>query len=127
MKKYILLIPTLIFFAFQSSKTLKGTWQFVGGIYNGKKEGATKEYALQRQYTATNYQAFVVEKGYKPEKYETGNYILKADTCVDTETFSSQPSKITNIPIHYQYVIRHDSLILRGKLPTGMQVEGYWK
>lgn len=123
----ILFFFGLIAVSFQEVKTLKGTWEFVGGIYNGKKEGAPTAYTLQRKYDRTTYDAFALEKGYKPEKYESGNYILAADTCTDTETFSSQPSKITNIPIHYAYTVRNDTLILRGKLPTGMQVEEYWK
>jgi len=127
MIKYCTLFIAIIFFSFQSPKTLKGTWEFVGGIYNGKREGATKEYSLHRKYTATNYEAFVIEKGYKPEKYETGNYALKGDTCVDTETYSKQHSDITNIPIHYLFTVRNDTLILKGKLPTGMQVEEYWR
>jgi len=113
--------------SFQPALSLKGTWQFVGGIYNGKKEGAPTEYALQRKYTPGHYEAFALEKGYKTQKYEAGNYVFKGDTCVDTETFSSQPSKITNIPIHYIYTLKHDTLTLRAKLPTGMQVEEYWK
>jgi hypothetical protein len=72
MKKYSIIFIILILCSFNNPTTLKGTWEFVGGIYNGKKEGATTEYALHRKYSATNYEAFVVEKGYKPEKYEAG-------------------------------------------------------
>ena len=46
----------------------------------------------------------------KTEKYEAGTYILKGDTCIETETFCSQPSKITNIPIHYLYAFKKDTL-----------------
>lgn len=117
----------LILCSFQRQPTLKGTWEFVGGIYNGKKEGATTGYTLRRKYDAAHYEAFAVEKGYKDEKYESGNYILKGDTCIDTETFCSQPSKITNIPMHYLYTLKNDTLTLKGTLPTGMIVEEYWK
>jgi hypothetical protein len=127
MKKYTICLIALALCAFQNPTTLKGTWKFVGGIYNGKKEGGTTEYTLQRKYDAKHYEAFIIEKGYKPEKYETGDYILKGDTCVDTETFSKQQSGITNIPVPYLYSVRNDTLTIKGKLPTGMQVEEYWK
>jgi hypothetical protein len=113
--------------SFSTVQTLKGTWKFVGGIYNGKREGATKEYSLQRIYSNSQFDAFIVEKGSKPEKYQSGYYTLKGDTCIETETFSSQPSKLTGVPVHYQYEVRRDSLILKGTLPTGMVVEEYWK
>ena len=125
MKQSIFIFIIITLYSFQNPNTLKGTWKFVGGIYNGKKEGAPAGYTLHRKYDAVHYEAFALEKGFKPEKYETGNYVLKGDTCTDTETFSSQPSKITNIPIHYLYVVQHDTLILRGTLPTGMVVEEY--
>jgi len=107
--------------------SLRGNWELVGGIYNGKKEGAPTAYALHRKYNENSYEAFAIEKGYEPEKFETGTYVLNGDTCVDTETFCTQPSKITNIPIHYLYTIKNDTLTLKGTLPTGMQVEEYWK
>ncbi|MDB5131816.1 MAG: hypothetical protein JWR02_1565 [Mucilaginibacter sp.] len=113
--------------SFQYIATLKGTWQFVGGIYNGKKEGATVDYALRRKYKAGQYEAFIIEKDAKPEKFEAGNYVIVGDTCIDTETFCSQPSKIVNIPIHYFYTLRNDTLTLKGILPTSMRVEEYWK
>lgn len=113
--------------SFQAPKSLKGTWEFAGGIYNGKKEGAPKGYSLHRKYDATHYEAFAIEKGYKTEKYESGTYVLNGDSCIDKETFCSQPSKITNIPIHYLYTIKNDTLTLCGKLPTGMVVKEYWK
>jgi hypothetical protein len=127
MKKNFILFVALILCSFYNPTTLKGTWEFVGGIYNGKKEGAPTDYALQRKYNASQYEAFVIEKGSKPEKFETGDYVLNGDTCVDTETFCSQPSKITNIPIHYLYTLKNDTLTLKAKIPTGMQVEEYWK
>lgn len=126
--RYLLIIPAfLLLISFQSAPNLKGTWEFAGGIYNGKKEGAPTDYKLQRKYTATGYEAFAMQKGYRTEKYETGTYVFKGDTCVDTETFCSQPSKITNIPIHYIYTLKNDTLTLKGTLPTGMRVEEYWK
>jgi hypothetical protein len=131
MNKYILYtgIVVLIFsiYSFQLTPVITGTWEFVGGIYNGKKEGAPTTYALHRKYSARGYEAFAIEKGYKTQKYEAGIYFFKADTCVDTETFSAQPSKITNVPIHYTYTLRNDTLTLKGTLPTGMRVEEYWK
>jgi hypothetical protein len=127
MKTFSLLFGILTLCSFQSPLSLKGTWQFVGGIYNGKKEGATVDYKLERKYTSGHYQAFASEKGYKTQKYEAGTYVFKGDTCVDTETFSAQPSKLTNIPIHYLYTLRNDTLTLKGTLPTGMRVEEYWK
>ena len=127
MKNTFIAFALLLLCASQNPPTtLKGTWEFVGGIYNGKKEGAPTDYALQRKYNAGHYEAFLIEKGSKPEKFETGDYVLNGDTCVDTETFCSQPSKITNIPIHYLYTLKNDTLTLKAKIPTGMQVEEYW-
>src|ERR1700712_4652620 len=123
MKKYTIIIIALSLCAFQNPKTLKGTWEFVGGIYNGKKEGATTDYSLQRKYNATHYEAFVVEKGTKPEKFEAGDYAMKNDTLTDIETYSKQQSDITNTPIHYRYSVKNDTLTIKGKLPSGMQVE----
>ncbi|HWZ14345.1 MAG TPA: hypothetical protein VNW95_03825 [Mucilaginibacter sp.] len=127
MKKLSILFASLCLYSFAAPPDLKGTWQFVGGIYNGKREGATVEYALRRKYKAGSYEAFAIEKGSKPQKFEAGNYVIIGDTCIDTETFCSQPSKITNIPIHYFYTLRNDTLTLKGTLPTGMTVEEYWK
>ncbi|MDP9046798.1 MAG: hypothetical protein M3N14_01590 [Bacteroidota bacterium] len=122
-----LLIASLLLCSFSTPHNLNGTWEFAGGIYNGKREGATVNYTLQRKYKGGHYEAFAIEKGSKPEKYEAGNYLIAGDTCIDTETFSSQPSKITNIPLHYFYTLRNDTLTLKGKLPGGMIVEEYWK
>jgi hypothetical protein len=113
--------------SFQQVLSFKGTWIFKGGVYNGKKEGAPADYTLQRKYQAATFDAYVLEKGEKPQKYQSGNYQLKNDTCLETETYSAQPSKLTGKTLHYQYTIRHDTLIFSGVLPTGMKVEEYWK
>jgi len=127
MKQSFVVFLFIMFCSFQSPVSLKGTWEFAGGIYNGKKEGAPAEYALHRKYDEIRYVALVVENGYKPEEYENGYYYIKGDTCVDTETFCAQPSKITNIPIRYIMSLHHDTLTFSGTLPTGMVVEEYWK
>src|SRR5258708_6834916 len=114
MKNTFIAFVLMLLCSFHNPPTLKGTWEFVGGIYNGKKEGAPTEYALQRKYDALHYTAFAIQKGYKTEKYEAGNYTFKGDTCVDTETFCSQQSKITNIPIYYLYTLKNDTLTLKG-------------
>jgi hypothetical protein len=131
MKKAIYLICTLlvslVVLSFTGKITLKGTWEFRGGIYNGKKEGPPKEYILQRKYDNAHFEAFATDSSNRPEKYEAGDYVLKGDTCIETETYSSQPSKLTGIPVSYLYSVRNDTLTLRATLPSGMVVEEYWK
>lgn len=117
----------LLIYSFTGKETLKGVWDFAGGIYNGKKEGAPVGYILQRKYTNHNYEAFAIDSGGKPEKYEAGNYVLKGDTCIETETYSSQPSKLKDISVSYWYSIHHDTLTLKATLPSGMVIEEYWR
>ncbi len=131
MKRVVLFLSIggvlLLALSFASVKNLKGVWEFKGGIYNGKKENAPDTYSLHRKYDKQHYEAFLIEKDAAPQKYEAGDYLLKGDTCIETETYSSQPSKITGIAIRYLYTIRNDTLILRGTLPSGMVVEEYWR
>ncbi|WP_461452208.1 hypothetical protein [Mucilaginibacter sp.] len=122
-----LFLAVVLFSSFQIADNLSGTWEYAGDITNGKKEAAPTEYSLQRKYTSTNYEAFVLEKGYQPEKYETGDYTLKNDSCLETQTWCGQPSNLLNITIHYHYNITNDTLILTGFLPNGTSVEEYWK
>ena len=86
-----------------------------------------KDYTLQRKYTATEYQAYLLEKGEKPYLYEAGDYKLLADTCLETQTFSAQPSKLKGITVRYAYAVKHDTLVLKAKLPNGFIEEDYWK
>jgi hypothetical protein len=127
--KVVLLLSTLCggFSSVQTITSLKGKWQYIGGLYNGKKDNPPTEYALHRVYDEAHFDAYALEKGYKPERYEAGDYMIKGDTCIETQTFCSQPTKLKNIPVHYLFSVRNDSLILKGKLPTGMVVEEYWK
>jgi len=108
------------------TNNLEGKWQYAGGIYNGKKEGGTEGYQLQRTYTDKQFEAFMIEDGGAPQKYQAGDYNLSKDSCTETETFSTQPSKLTGVAVHYNYKLKNDTLTLTGKLPTGMQVEEYW-
>jgi hypothetical protein len=128
MKKLaFLFFLSIIICSFSSVNTLKGTWEFRGGIYKGKTEDAPKGYSLQRKYSDTQYDAYLQEKGEKAIKYESGRYTLKDDTCLETQTYCSQPSKLIGITIHYLYTIRHDTLILQAKMPNGNLEEDYWK
>lgn len=108
-------------------KTLTGAYQYAGGIYNGKAEKASQGYMLQRKYDKTSYMGLFIEKGEKTLIYEKGNYSLRRDTCLETQTYSSQPSKVTGVTLHYQYRLIHDTLIFKGVLPNGTTVEEYWK
>lgn len=124
---FLLLPAILILSAWQQPKSLKGTWQFLGGIYNGKVYSGTNEYKLQRKYDAVHFDAFIIEPKEKPIKYQGGDYTLLGDTCLETETFSTQPSNLTGKTIHYHIKLNNDTLTFSGKLPSGMQVEEYWK
>jgi hypothetical protein len=108
-------------------KTLKGTWEYRGGKFNNKLSAAPKDYTQQRKYTDKTFDAFLLEKGEKAMKYESGNYTLNGDSCIETQTYSMQESQLLNIAVHYQYAIRNDTLILNGKLPNGAMIEDYWK
>lgn len=131
MKRVNIFIWSFLSFVLVSSfiinETLKGTWQFVGGIYNGKKEGTPAGYTLQRKYDDLHFEAFVTDSTNSPEKYEAGDYRLNGDTCIETETYSNQPSKLIGVHISYLYSIRNDTLTLSATLPSGMVVEEYWK
>lgn len=107
--------------------SLKGVWRYCGGMFNGKLSVAPTEYTLQRKYKKKDFEAFVLEPGQKAVKYEVGNYQLIADTCLETQTYCSQPSQTLNKTITYTYTISNDTLKFKGKLPNGAAVEEYWK
>ena len=113
--------------AFNIEDSVKGTWEYSGGIYNGKAVPASKDYTLQRKYDAEHYDALFIEKGAEPIPYERGNYVLKQDTCFETQTFSAEPSKLLNITLKYHYQIKNDTLTFNGILPNGTTVQEYWK
>ena len=113
--------------SFKKAPTLKGSWRFCGGYFNGKLSAAPKDYVLQRNYTNATYEGFLLEKGEKPYKYEIGNYQLIADTCLETQTFSAQPSELIGITLRFVYTMRHDTLVLKVKLPNGNIEEDHWK
>lgn len=130
MKRSILLIITIgciILTSFVNQTTLKGTWQFNGGVYNGKRDTALMQYTLRRVYTDHDFNAFASQQGYKTEHYEAGNYVLKGDTCFETQTYSSQPSQATGKTIAYIITFKNNEFILSGTLPSGMVVEEHWK
>jgi hypothetical protein len=127
LKYFFLFASCISLLSFNNAGTLKGVYIFQGGTYGGKTEGATKDYTLQRNYTDKGFTAYAYQKGYKTQKYEAGNYVLKADSCFETETFSSEPTKILGKTVHYAYKIVNGELVLSGTLPTGMRVEEHWK
>lgn len=126
-KSLYVIFAVLVLSSFVKISSLKGTWQYAGGISNGKLYAAPQDYAQQRIYTKDKFEAFLLEKGEKPLKYEAGGYSLTTDSCFETQTYSLQPSVLTGKLIHYSYTITNDTLFLKGKLPNGIEVEDYWK
>lgn len=131
MKKILIILLLITTFSFSDGGSLSGTWEYIGGVYNGKKRNSSPEYTLERMYIDEThfitYALYTLKTDFKPKIYETGNYSVKADTCIETQTYSMQSTKLNNIAVHYQFTIRNDSLILKGFLPPGMVVEEYWK
>jgi hypothetical protein len=124
---FYLIVVIMALSSFVEVSSLKGTWQYAGGISNGKRYAAPDGYTQERRYTKDKFEAFLLEKGEKPLKYEAGDYSLKNDSCFETQTYSLQPSVLTGKLIRYRYTIKNDTLFLKGKLPNGIEVEDYWK
>ncbi|MGY3212347.1 hypothetical protein [Mucilaginibacter sp. HD30] len=128
MKKMIFAMAALLVFSsFAPVSSLRGTWRYAGGISSGKKYAAPDGFSQQRKYTKDKFEAFLLEKGEKPLRYEAGNYSLKKDSCFETQTYSLEPSVLTGKTTRYHYIIKNDTLFLKGKLPNGIEVEDYWK
>ncbi|MES2808300.1 MAG: hypothetical protein V4619_06730 [Bacteroidota bacterium] len=123
---FLIVLATIAFKA-DEPPTLKGTWQYCGGIVNGKVSPAPTAYDQHRRYTKNSFQAFAIEKGQPDLKYESGNYALTADTCAETQTYCLQSQDLIYVTVKYHYLIRNDTLILNGKLPNGAVIEDYWK
>ncbi|MFA5244065.1 MAG: lipocalin family protein [Pedobacter sp.] len=125
--KYILPSICLIIISSCSSGPLNGTWQYDGGIYNGKPQNASTEFIMQRTYAKDTYEAFMLEENKEPELYNSGIYEIKGDSIYITSKFSSRPSQNTDVTIAYKFSINDGKLTINGILPNGMVVEEYWK
>jgi hypothetical protein len=110
-----------------STSPIKGTWQYDGGLYNGREQKASPDFQMQRTYTENTFEAFMIEGSVKPELYSSGIYEIKGDTLLITSKFSSRPSQNTDVMITYKYAIDQNKLTINGTLPNGMVVEEYWK
>jgi hypothetical protein len=128
MSKYMFgMVIVTALLSFTQTRTLTGTWQYAGGINNGKIYGAPKGYKQQRIYNSNSFEAFLLENGEKPVKYEAGIYTLVGDSCMEKQTYSMQPSSLTGKTVRYGYMIRNDTLFLIGRLPNKISVLDYWK
>lgn len=110
-----------------SSSPIKGTWQYDGGIYNGRPQKASPDFQMHRTYAKDTYEAFMLEGSAAPELYNSGIYEIKGDSLLITSKFSSRPSQNTDVMIGYKYLIEKEKLTIKGILPNGMIVEEYWK
>lgn len=125
--KFILPSICLIIISSCSSGPLNGTWQYDGGIYNGRSQKASTEFLLQRTYAKDTYEAFMLEGSNEPELYNSGIYEIRTDSIYITSKFSSRPSQNTDVRIAYKFSINDAKLTINGILPNGMIVEEYWK
>lgn len=117
----------LILISSCASSPIKGTWQYDGGIYNGRPQKASSEFQMERTYANGTYEAFMLEGSAPPEMYNSGIYEIKGDSLLITSKFSSRPSQNTDVMIAYKFIIEKDKLTIKGVLPNGMVVEEYWK
>ena len=126
-KLYLVIAVVFVFSSFAQITNIKGTWEYAGGISNGKPYAAPEGFTQQRKYTQGKFEAFLLEKGEKPVKYEAGSYTLKNDSCFEVQTYSLEPSVLTGKTVRYSFTVKNDTLFLKGKLPNGIAVEDYWK
>jgi hypothetical protein len=123
----LLISGAIICSAFQQSSLLKGNYEYQGGVYNGKAEGAPVGYKMTRAYTDKDFIATVTQKGFSPAKYEAGKYTTKEDSCFETATFNKQTPQLVGKTSRFRYRFLKNTLILSGKTPGGMIVVEYWK
>ena|ERR1700754_1382108 len=128
MKKTILPLLIVVFLCsfINGNNSLQGVWEYRGGLLNGKIDSVSTAYKLQRTYDKLHYQALVIEKGTKSFVYEKGDYRLSADTCFETQTYCSQPSKLLGKTVKYIYTVSNDTLKLQATLPNGNKIEDHW-
>lgn len=120
------LFLTFLFLTACSSSPMKGTWQYDGGVYNGKPRKAAEDFKMFRTYTWDSYEGHLIEGDIKT-RYTAGKYEIRKDSVYLTSTFSSQPSQLLNRTQAYEFKVEDSRLTIRGTLPNGMQVEEYWK
>ncbi|HEY1009333.1 MAG: hypothetical protein ACO1NS_04820 [Daejeonella sp.] len=125
--KSILTGLILIFAAGCSSNGIEGTWQYDGGVYNGKARKAHTDFQMQRTYKSDTYEAFLLEGTAAPELYNSGTYEIRGDSILITSKFSTQPSQNDDVTIAYKLKTETGKMITSGVLPNGMVVEEYWK
>jgi hypothetical protein len=128
--KYIIKLNLYILFLLSLSSCtknpLEGTWQYNGGVYNGRQQKASPEFKLQRTYSANSYEAYKIEGTSNQELYNSGVYEIHADTLSIISKFSSRPSQNTDLVINYTFKIKGNKLTINGIMPNGMIVEEYW-
>jgi hypothetical protein len=117
----------MIIFSSCSNSPFKGTWQYDGGVYNGRSQKASIEFQMNRIYSANSYEAYMLEGNNPPDLYNSGIYEIKGDSVFITSKFSSRPSQNTDVTIAYKFAVDQNKLTLNGILPNGMIVEEYWK
>lgn len=122
-----LIILSVVVLSSCSKNPLIGTWQYDGGVYNGREQKASSDFKMQRTYEDNTYEAFMIEGSVKPELYNSGIYEVHGDTLLITSKFSSRPSQNTDLTINYKFNIKKEKLTINGVLPNGMIVEEYWK
>lgn len=125
--KFPSILFCLIVISSCTTSPLKGTWQYDGGLYNGREQKASPDFKMQRTYTGNTFEAFMIEGAALPELYSSGIYEMKGDTLLITSKYSSRPSQNTDVMITYKFTIDKDKLTINGVLPNGMIVEEYWK
>ena len=125
--KLLTILFGIIIISSCSKNPIIGTWQYDGGLYNGREQKASPDFQMQRTYTENTFEAFLIEGSAEPELYNSGIFVVKNDTLLITSKFSSRPSQNTDVTIIYKYVIDQNRLKIKGVLPNGMIVEEYWK
>ena len=125
--KLLTILFGIIIISSCSKNPIIGTWQYDGGLYNGREQKASPDFQMQRTYTGNTFEAFLIEGSAEPELYNSGIFVIKNDTLLITSKFSSRPSQNTDVTIIYKYVIDQNRLTIKGVLPNGMIVEEYWK